>query len=103
MSDAAPSKVARPGAVLILIPLAVGCVVSLALGVYGKVHDPTGKAIFTLGFSGMINMKVWLATIAAVLGLYQVVSAARMYGVFGTGSTPGWAKLGHRASGAAAV
>ena len=56
------------------------------LGVYGKNHAPTGEAIFTLGFSGMINMKVWLATIAVLFALFQLGSALRLYGVYGSGT-----------------
>ena len=34
---------------------------------YGRQHDPAGQALFTLGFSGTINMKAWLATLVIVL------------------------------------
>ena len=33
------------------IPLAVGAAAAVALGVYGRVHDPTGVAINVAGFS----------------------------------------------------
>ncbi|MBD0293498.1 MAG: hypothetical protein ICV70_07995 [Jiangellaceae bacterium] len=92
---------ARPG--LVLVPLLVGCAVAVALGAYGRIHQPTGQAIFTLGFSGMINMKVWLATIAAALGLFQLGSALRIFRVYGSGDAPKWLRTAHRISGALAV
>jgi hypothetical protein len=73
---------------LVLIPLLVGCAVAIVLGVYGRNHQPTGEAIFTLGFSGMINMKVWLATITVLFALFQLASALRLYGVYGSGGAP---------------
>lgn len=88
---------------LILIPLLVGCAVAILLGVYGKNHAPTGEAIFTLGFSSMINMKVWLATIAVLFALFQLGSALRLYGVYGSGDAPSWVGTAHRVSGVLAV
>jgi hypothetical protein len=88
---------------LVLIPLLVGCAVAVALGLYGRSHQPTGEAIFTLGFSGMINMKVWLATIAVPFALFQLGSALRIYGVYGSGSPPSWVGTAHRVSGVLAV
>jgi Family of unknown function (DUF6529) len=88
---------------LILIPLLVGCAVAIVLGLYGKNHQPTGEAIFTLGFSGMINMKVWLATIVVLFALFQLASALRLYGVYGSGSAPRWVGTAHRISGVLAV
>jgi hypothetical protein len=39
-----------------LAAFAVGAVVSLLLGVYGKQHEPTNKAITTFGLGSMIEM-----------------------------------------------
>ncbi|MEM9133962.1 MAG: DUF6529 family protein [Actinomycetota bacterium] len=64
----------------ILGAAAVGAAVSLSLGVYGRVHGPTGEAIFQLGFPSMISMKAWLTTLAFVLGIAQGLSAAWMWG-----------------------
>jgi hypothetical protein len=88
---------------LVLIPLLVGCAVAVALGVYGRNHTPTGEAIFTLGFSGLINMKVWLATIVVLFALFQLGSALRIYGIYGSGSAPRWVGTAHRISGVLAV
>jgi hypothetical protein len=88
---------------LVLIPLLVGCAVAVLLGVYGQTHQPTGEAIFTLGFSGMINMKVWLTTIAVPFALFQLGSALRLFGVYGSGDAPRWVGTAHRVSGVIAV
>ena len=54
----------RDPAVKLLIALVVGGAVSLALGVYSNVHDPTGEQPYTLFFTGTIQLKVWFATAA---------------------------------------
>jgi hypothetical protein len=63
-----------------LVMAAVGAAVALTLGVYGRSHTPTREGIFTLWFSGVINLKAWFATAAFVLALFQLLSALRMYG-----------------------
>src|SRR4051794_37453384 len=80
--------------------VAAGAAVSVALGVYGNVHDPTGRNIFTLGFSEMANMKIWLCTLAFVLGITQVVSALWMYDKLPrVSSKPPWLPAVHRWTG----
>jgi hypothetical protein len=59
--------------------VAAGALVSVSLGVYGKVHDPTGEKPYTLVFSDTINLKVWFATVALVLGVTQILLALRLY------------------------
>jgi heme/copper-type cytochrome/quinol oxidase subunit 4 len=96
--EAAP----RPSHPAKLIGLAlVGAAVAVALGVYGNVHDPTGRSILGDGlvFSGTLNMKAWLATIVVGLALVQIVSALRMYGRIGSGEAPRWVARTHRVSG----
>lgn len=88
---------------LILIPLLGGAVVSTALGVYGSVHHPTGQAVASFGFSGLLNMKAWLTTFAALLALFQLGSALRMYGRIGRRPVRAWVAPAHRASGVIAV
>ena len=63
-----------------LIAVLVGAVVALAIGVYGREHDPTGETIFSLVFTKTINMKAWFATGAITLALFQVFSALWLYG-----------------------
>lgn len=73
-----------------------GAAVAVALGVYGREHDPTGEAVSTLGFGGTINMKAWLTTGVLVLAVGQVVLAAWMYGKVGSGRAPTWVGPTHR-------
>ena len=77
----------------------MGAAVALALGVYGNVHDPTGRSLVTLAFTATINLKVWFATIAMTLALFQAASGAKMFGKLGSGHGPSWLPRAHRASG----
>ncbi|MEV0998432.1 DUF6529 family protein [Nonomuraea sp. NPDC050202] len=72
-----------PSATSLLVPLLVGGLVVLALGVYGRVHTPSGFAVGVAGFSAALPMKVWLTTGAFVLAIVQVVSALSMWGKLG--------------------
>ncbi|GAA4522431.1 MULTISPECIES: DUF6529 family protein [Nonomuraea] len=71
------------GAVSLLVPLLAGGVLMVALGVYGRVHAPTGFAVGVAGFSAALPMKVWLTTASAALAVVQVVSALSMWGKLG--------------------
>lgn len=81
----------------------IGCAVSLSLGAYGRVHAPTYSVITTLGFATLLDMKAWLTTGAACLGVVQVLTGARMYGRLGHGPSPRAVATIHRVSGMAAV
>jgi hypothetical protein len=85
-------------AAALLVPLAVGAVVSVVLGVYGSLHTPTGVAVNVAGFSSAQSVKAWLATVVVVLALVQLVSALAMYGKLG-GDAPTWVAPVHRWSG----
>lgn len=77
--------------------------VALALGTYGRVHEPTGGSITTFGFPTVLSMKAWLATGAAVLALAQLASALAMWGHLpGVRTRPAWLPPVHRWSGTAA-
>jgi hypothetical protein len=82
--------------------MAAGAVVAVLLGIYSEAHDPTGRAPYTLGFSTLIAMKVWLATAAGLLAFVQLGTALWMYGKIGRQPAP--ARLGtvHRISGTVA-
>ena len=97
-----PGPLAGGGARLMLVPLAVGTVVAVTLGVYGGVHTPTGVAVNVAGFSGPLPAKVWLTTGAAAFALVQVVSSLAMYGRIPGMRAPGWVATAHRWSGRAA-
>lgn len=94
----------RNGAVVrLLIAAAIGAAVSVSLGVYGRVHEPTGEQIAHFGFSSTLSMKAWLATGVAVLAVAQAGSAAWMWGRLpGAGRAPGWVPHLHRWTGTAA-
>ena len=97
MSVARPAPAASVG---LLAAAAAGGAVAVLLGVYGQVHDPTGDSIFTLFFSGTINLKAWFATLAFVLAVVQIVSALWMYGKLPVGGeAPDWVGPVHRLSG----
>jgi hypothetical protein len=87
-----------------LLSLAVaGGAVALALGVYGRVHNPTGGRIFDLGLPSLKAMKSLLATIAVSLVAVQIVSALAMFGRLpGLTTTPPWVQFVHRWSGTTA-
>jgi hypothetical protein len=88
---------------LIAVALLAGAAVALALGVYAHAHQPARHPLFTMGFSGMLQMKTWLATAAVVLVGLQVLSAMWMWGRLpGAGAAPGWITPVHRWSGTAA-
>jgi hypothetical protein len=81
----------------LVVVLLVGAAVSLALGAYGKVHDPTGEQPYTLFFSSTINLKVWFATGVVTLAVVQVFLGARLYGkVPWPRHAPSWLGDAHR-------
>jgi Family of unknown function (DUF6529) len=85
----------------LLLPLGLGAVVALALGVYGGVHHPTGQALYTGPFSSMFAMKVWLTAVALVLALVQLATALWMYGKL-PWPAPDWIGAFHRGTGSLA-
>jgi hypothetical protein len=99
-SVAVESSRGRVAAAAVLL---VGSGVAVALGVYGRVHDPALRPLFLAGFSGMLQMKSWFATAAVVLVLAQVTSALWMWGRLpGAGEPPAWIGAVHRWSGSVA-
>jgi hypothetical protein len=88
----------RAGAVAVLVPLAIGSAISVALGVYGRTHTPSGIAVNLAGFSSPVTVKVWLASAAMLFALVQLLSALLMYGKLGV-SAPSWTGALHRWSG----
>jgi hypothetical protein len=98
-SSTAVSDRPTPTAVKLLVPLAVGALVSVALGTYGRVHDPTGVGVLVAGFSGAQAAKAWMATGVVLLVLVQLGSALVMYGKFPGVSASSWTAPLHRWSG----
>jgi Family of unknown function (DUF6529) len=91
----------------VLVAGAVGSLVAVGLGVYGRLHEPTFVAVNIAGFSSGIAAKAWLASFAFLLALVQLWSAAAMYGRVGRrwrhDGAPHWVAGLHRWSGRAAV
>ena len=57
-------------------PAASSGAVSVSLGVYGRLHDPTGEKPYTLCSSpASMQLKVWLATAVVALAIVQVLLA----------------------------
>jgi Family of unknown function (DUF6529) len=83
----------------LLLAGAAGALVAVSLGIYGNVHDPANDLAITLGFRDTITMKVWLASVAVLFALVQVLSAAWMYGRLPLGDAPEWIGGLHRISG----
>lgn len=103
ITGGAPPRRTDAGTRTLVAFILIGGAVSLSLGVYAKVHTPTGRTLTTLGFPDLIHMKAWLATAALALAVVQVLTALRMYGRLGHGPSPRWVSLTHRASGVTAV
>jgi hypothetical protein len=105
-SDAtAPAKTAAPAASPSLKfagLLLVGAVVAVSLGVYGREHTPAGRPLFTLGFSGMLQMKAWLTTVVLAFAVVQLLTASWMWGRLRRTPSPSWVAPLHRWSGAIA-
>src|SRR4029450_2436930 len=77
-----------------------GAAVSIALGVYGRVHDPTGEKPYTLFFSDTINLKVWFASAPLPRAPLQVLLALRLYDkVHVPRTAPPWLGDAHRLTG----
>jgi Family of unknown function (DUF6529) len=99
--DPAESHSSNPLALLLLA--AAGGAVATALGVYGRVHNPTGGQIVDLGFPSMKAMKAFLATVAVGLVVVQIASALAMFGRLPfLKTTPTWVPFLHRWSGTVA-
>jgi Family of unknown function (DUF6529) len=104
VSASISSAPARRGTVKLLIAAAIGAGVSVALGVYAKLHDPTSEQILHVGFPSTLSMKAWLTTGVVVLALAQAASAMWMWnrlpGV--KRPAPRWVAHAHRWTGTAA-
>ena len=108
MSDAEAPTAAVParssgGDVAVLIAVALGALVAVALGIFGKVHEPQFFSISVAGFSSGTAVKAWLATLAVALALFQLASAFAMYRLIPGGRAPSWIGAAHVWSGRLAV
>ncbi len=98
----AVQDVAGPRIATIAIPVAIGTLVAVGIGVWARTQDPTGVAVNLAGFSSAGAVKTWLASLALVLALAQGWTGMVMRGRIGAGATPLVATL-HRWTGRLAV
>ena len=92
----ARDQYARP----LLAALASGCAVALALGLYAKLHHPTGYALDVAGFSSPLYAKAWLTTAAAAFAVVQLITGSR---IVRRPAAPAWMATLHRWSGRIAI
>ena len=103
MTDTAPpTSTESKGMAVPLAAFAGGAAIAVLIGVFGRVHDPTLDGTTTLGFHTVIQMKVVVTTLIAVLVLGQGLGALVLYGKLPV-KAPSWLGTAHRASGALAV
>ena len=95
----APAATRPAGSLTLVVLFAAGAAVAIGTGVYGRVHEPAGIAVNLAGFSGPLEVKVWLTSVAFLLAIVQLVSALVMYGQLRLAAgAPWWGPL-HRWSG----
>jgi hypothetical protein len=97
-----PAPANQTGGGRLVAVFLVGAAVAVTLGAYGRVHTPTGFSVNVAGFSGPLEVKVWLASLAVLLAVVQLASALAMYGRIPGLSAPDWVSTVHRWSGRAA-
>jgi hypothetical protein len=101
---AATQRIRAPGGgIAVLIAVALGALVAVALGVFGKMHEPQFFSISVAGFSSGLAVKAWLSTLAVTLALFQLASAFAMYRLIPGGKAPSWIGNAHVWSGRLAV
>src|ERR1700730_6084335 len=94
-----PPQRAASNTAKLVIPCVIGGLVALTLGIYGRLHSPTGIAVNIAGFSSPGSVKSWLATAATLFAVVQVGSALLMYGKIPGVAAPSWTGALHRWSG----
>lgn len=79
-------------------------IVAAGLGVYTRVHAPTGQAPIALGFGVPGQMKVWFTGGAETLACFQVLTGLRINGVVSfPRRPPRWFRIAHRGTGMLAL
>ena len=85
----------------VLLAFGIGTAVSIGLGLYGRLHDPTGTAINLGGFASGLAAKAFLTTVAMILAVVQTVTAMGLFGRIPLNRS--WVGPVHRWSGRLAV
>jgi hypothetical protein len=78
MTTTHPASPARDRyAVPLLVAVLGGCLVALVLGLYSRLHHPSGFALDVAGFSSALYAKAWLTMFAVAFAVVQVVTGRR--------------------------
>ena len=85
----------------VVIAFALGTAVAIGLGVYGRLHTPSGHAVNIAGFSSGAAAKAALASVVMALAIVQTVTAMGLYGRIPLRGA--WVGAVHRWSGRLAV
>lgn len=85
----------------VLVAMGIGAAVMIGLGVYGRLHTPTGVALNLAGFSSGLAAKTWLASGAFLLAIVQLITGLAIFGRIPLSGA--WLGPVHRWSGRAAV
>ena len=99
--EAAPAEPSGTKIGPVVVAFAIGTAVSIGLGVYGRLHTPTGHAVNIAGFSSGAAAKAALASVVMGLAIVQVVTAMGIYGRIPLRGA--WVGAVHRWSGRLAV
>jgi hypothetical protein len=83
----------------LLVPILIGALVSVVLGVYGANHKGNSIVFLVSGFENLIRVKSWLAVVVIFFALVQLVSALIMFGKIRFITAPPWIGTLHRWSG----
>lgn len=100
-SAAAPAEPSGTKIGPVVIAFVIGTAVSFGLGVYGRLHTPSGHAVNIAGFSTGAAAKAALASVVMALVIVQTVTAMGIYGRIPLRGA--WVGTVHRWSGRLAV
>jgi Family of unknown function (DUF6529) len=99
VSVAAEPAPARRSSQWVLLPLTVGALVALTVGIIARTQQDTSPSgYFELFFSDPIHLKAWFATAAGVLAFAQLFTAAWMFQRLPLERNP-WVNFVHRWTG----
>jgi hypothetical protein len=100
-AEAAPAEPSGTKIGPVVIAFVIGTAVSFGLGVYGRLHTPSGHAVNIAGFSTGAAAKAALASVVMALVIVQTVTAMGLYGRIPLRGA--WVGTLHRWSGRLAV
>jgi Family of unknown function (DUF6529) len=93
----APAKATKSS--WLVLPVLIGALVSVALGVYGADHKGKSIVFEVSGFENLARAKAWMAAVVGVLVIVQLLSALVVYGKIKALGSPSWIAPLHRWSG----